>query len=98
VVGRGESRSITRSVVPTGDKRMTNPRLRKSVLDVVRNQIRANDPPETKMTLDLLAAGHSRREAMDVIARVVVQEIWEIMKRNEPFDQGRFVKALKTLR
>ena len=78
---------------------MTNPRLRKAVLDVVRNQIRANDPPETKITFErLLAAGHSRREAMDMIGRVVVQEIWEIMKRNEPFDEGRFVKALKALR
>lgn len=78
---------------------MTNPRLRKAVLDVVRNQIRANDPPETKRTLDrLLAAGHSRREAMDMIARVVVEEIWDILKRNEPFDEDRFVKALKALR
>ena len=39
-----------------------NPRLHALILEVVDNQLSANDPPATKATLDrLMKAGHSER-------------------------------------
>ena len=47
---------------------MVNLRLQKAILEVVENQIRENDPPETKKTLDrLLKKGYSKDDAMKSI-------------------------------
>lgn len=41
-----------------------NPRLKKIILQVVFNQLRSNQPPETKETLErLIAEGHSKEKA-----------------------------------
>src|SRR6266567_3979216 len=43
-----------------------NPHLKAAILEVVENQIRASDPPETRQTFErLLAAGYSRKEAVE---------------------------------
>ena len=48
-------------------------RLRKTFLDGVDNQLRANNPPETKQTLDrLIKEGYSRDEARRLIAKLLV--------------------------
>ena len=55
----------------------TNLRLRENILEVVDNQLKANDPPCTKNTYDkLLAAGYSRSEAKDKIGAVVLTAIY----------------------
>lgn len=55
---------------------MANLRLKKSILEVVDNQLKANDPPCTKNTYDkLLDAGYSKSEAKDKIGAVVLTEI-----------------------
>jgi len=46
----------------------TNPRLKLLILQAVDNQLRANDPPETKQTLDrLISEGYSKKEAKELI-------------------------------
>jgi len=48
-----------RNMKTTGQQR-DNPYLKEAFLEVVENQLRDNDPPETKETLTrLIAAGHS---------------------------------------
>jgi hypothetical protein len=43
---------------------------------VVENQIRENNPPETRRTLDrLLEEGYSKDDAMKLIGRAVAAEI-----------------------
>lgn len=75
-----------------------NPYLRAAVMEVVENQLRDRDPPETKETFDrLLAEGHDEEEARRLIACVVVSEIFWIMKKNEPFDAKRYAQALSRL-
>jgi hypothetical protein len=75
-----------------------NPALRTTVMEVVENQIRNNDPPETQQAFTrLLAAGHSEKEAKRLIACVVSAEIFDVLKRREPFNRDRFVKALDKL-
>jgi len=77
---------------------MVNLRLQKAILEAVENQIRADDPPETKQTFDrLLREGYSEDDAMKLIGRAVATEIYEVLKNKTPFDEERYVKALKEL-
>jgi hypothetical protein len=68
------------------------------ILEVVGNQIRDNDPPETRQTLRrLIKEDFSREEAVELIGTVVVHEIYNVLKQNENFDRKHFVAALRQL-
>ena len=76
----------------------TNPRLKALILEVVENQIRASDPPETRLTFErLLAAGYSRKQALEMIGSALVEEIWDILHERKPFDRARFSALLEKL-
>ena len=67
-------------------------------MKVVDNQIRNNDPPQTRQTLQrLITDGHFEEEAKRLIACVVSAEIFDVLKQQQPFDLDRFVKALDKL-
>jgi hypothetical protein len=73
-------------------------RRRKLILEIVENQIRENNPPETKTTLErLLASGIPMDNAMDMIGTVVVSEIFDVLKLERDFDRERYVKLLNQL-
>jgi len=75
-----------------------NPHLNAAVVEIVENQLLDRDPPETKKTFDrLLSEGHDEDEARRLIGCVVVSEIFDIMKNNEPFDAKRYAHALSRL-
>ncbi len=75
-----------------------NPRLKEVILEVVEKQIHASDPPETRQTFErLLAAGYSRKQAMEMIGSALVEEIWGMLHENKPFDRGRFRGLLEKL-
>ncbi len=75
-----------------------NPHLKVAILEVVENQIREGDPPETRQTLErLLAEGYSRKQAVEMIGSALVEEIWAIMHENKPFDRARFTALLEQL-
>jgi len=77
---------------------MVNLQLKKAILEVVENQIRENNPPETKKTLDrLLKAGYSKDDAMKLIGRGVTVEIYKVLKNKEHFNDEKYVKALREL-
>ena len=79
-------------------KEETNPHLRAAMMEVVENQIRNNDPPQTEQTLQrLVGDGNSEEEAKRLIACVVSAEIFDVLKNQEPFDLDRFVKGLINL-
>ena len=72
--------------------------LNAAALEVVENQLRDGDPPETRQTYErLIKSGYSDKEARDLIGCVVVSEIFEIIRDHRPFDRERFVAALKRL-
>jgi hypothetical protein len=76
----------------------TNPHLRATTMEVLDNQLRENNPPETKETYErLLAEGHSVEQASELIASVILAEINEVLKQKQPFNQERFITALKKL-
>jgi hypothetical protein len=79
-------------------KDKTNPVLYAAYMEVVENQLRDNDPPETRTTYDRLKReGFSELDAKKLIAQVIVSETFWIMKKKEDFNLKRFVKNLNRL-
>ncbi len=81
---------------------MTMDKHESSVLDamshVVETQLRDDDPPEARLTLDrLLKGGLAEKEAKKLIRCVAALEIRNIMESKQPFNTQRYVEALKRL-
>ena len=58
-----------------------NTYLKSAILEVVDNQLRANDPPETRQTFDrLISEGYSEEEAKKLIGCVVSEQIFVHIK------------------
>ena len=77
---------------------MANLRLKKLILEVVDNQLRENNPPVTKESYDkLIDAGYSAREAKEKIGAIVIEEIYDVMKENQPYDEKRYTQALRNM-
>ena len=71
---------------------------RKAIFEAIENQIRGNDPPITKETYDRLRAdGHTHEETMKLIGCALSVELFEIMKKREPFNAQRYTSNLKGL-
>ena len=76
----------------------SNPRLKAMFLEVVENQIRDNDPPETRATLARLKSqGISEEDAKLYIGQAVCVEVWDIMKNKTGFNIQRYIRNLKNL-
>jgi hypothetical protein len=72
--------------------------LREQILEVVNNQLKNNDPPETKLTYDrLFKEGFSEFQIIQMIGQCVVVELFEVMKSKKPYDQARYVRNLNRL-
>jgi hypothetical protein len=79
-------------------KEKTNPVLYAAYMEVVENQLRDNDPPETQTTYDRLKSeGFSELDAKKLIAQAIVAETFWIMKKKEMFNLTRFIKNLNRL-
>lgn len=73
-------------------------RLRVAVFEVLDNQLRDGDPPETRVTLDrLVAGGHDIEDARRLIAAVLAIEIFELIRGQAPFDLQRYRERLAQL-
>jgi hypothetical protein len=69
-----------------------------TLLEVVDNQIRDNDPQETRRTFDrLIKEGYSEIDAKKLIAGAVATEVFNILKKKETYNQERYLCALKSL-
>lgn len=76
----------------------TNPYLRAAFLEVVDNQLRENNPPKTKETLErLISEGYSAEKAKELIAQAVVVEAYVVMKTQTTFNRERFIRNLRAL-
>jgi hypothetical protein len=75
-----------------------NPQLAATILEIVDTQLRDGNPPETRETFDrLIGMGYSPEGARQLLAHVVVAEIFTVMARGERYDAARFVAALRRL-
>lgn len=73
-------------------------RIRTAILEVIQNQLRDNNPPETRQTLvRLQAGGFSEQEALKLIGYVVAAEVFGVLKENRSYDEEKYIAALKAL-
>ena len=87
-----KKRNIVQADTPDGQ------RAGEAMVEVVENQIRDNDPPETRITLDkLMTLGESRENAMRHIACALSVEVFEALKNKTPYNEERYLKNLKNL-
>jgi hypothetical protein len=79
-------------------KKTEDQRLRQAILEVINNQIKDNDPPETKQALERLQGdGLSREEALKLIGYVVASDVFTFLKENRPYDNEKYISALNAL-
>lgn len=72
--------------------------LRAAFMEVVDNQLRDNDPPETRLTFNrLVASGVSEEDARIYIGQAVCVEIWSILHKHQEFDHQRYLRNLENL-
>ena len=75
-----------------------NPQLAATILEIVDTQLREGTPPETRETFDrLVDIGFTPEGARQLLAHVVVREIFTVMARGERYDAARFIAALHRL-
>ena len=73
-----------------------NENLRKAIFEVIDNQISANDPVETAVTLKrLMNEGYSEFEAKQLIGQALAVELFEVMKKKVPFNEAKVYNQSK---
>ena len=78
---------------------MANTHLKNHILQVVDNQLRANDPPITKATYERLqSAGYKKQQIKEWIAAILLEEMYDVLKNHEIFNEDRYAKRLKGLK
>ena len=71
---------------------------REQIFEIISNQMKANDPPETKLTFERLKAlGYSDMDAKKLIGQCIAVETFHILKHKEPFDLSRYTSNLNKL-
>ncbi|THE12186.1 hypothetical protein E1I69_11740 [Bacillus timonensis] len=77
---------------------MANLKLKSKILEIVDNQININDPKITKETMErLMGLGYSETESKEMIGRVLVEEMYDILKNQVPFNEKRYSDKLNML-
>jgi hypothetical protein len=72
--------------------------MRAAFREVIENQIKNNDPPETKATFDrLIAEGHSEKEAWRLLSALVAIQTFNVIKHKRPFDLQEYIGQLNEL-
>jgi hypothetical protein len=75
-----------------------NTELRDQIFDIIKNQIKSNDPAETKITYDrLIGLGYSEFETKQLIGQCVAVELFSVIKEQKPFNELRYIKNLAQL-
>ena len=77
---------------------MEENRIKPKIIEIVDNQIKINNPTCTKETLErLVNTGLSEKESKELIGRVLVEEMYDILKSQVPFNEERYAKKLDML-
>lgn len=73
-------------------------RIRNAIFQIIDNQMKQNDPPETRQTFNrLVEGGYSKIDAKKLIAQCVSVEVFNVFKHKQPFNEKRYLKNLKHL-
>ena len=72
--------------------------VKEALFEAIQGQIDNDNPKETRLTYERLKSeGHTHHDAMRLIAFVLVNEMNDMLKAGRPFNEARYVRALKAL-
>jgi hypothetical protein len=72
--------------------------IREQILITVENQIKQNNPPEVKITIDrLIEMGYSEEESKMFIGQCIAIEIFDVIKNEKEYNRERYLKNLENL-
>lgn len=75
-----------------------NERLRRAIFEVIDNQIKTDDPPETALTLRrLMDEGYSEFQARQLVGQAVIIEVIDTVKNKKPYNEARYLGNLRNL-
>lgn len=78
---------------------MANENLKKTILQVVDNQLRENNPPITKNTFERLQqSGYTTQQAKEKIAAILLEEMYDVLKTKQPYNEERYSNKLLKLK
>ena len=76
----------------------TNEILREQIFEIINNQLRDNDPPETKDAFDRLRKqGFDDFQTRQMIGQCLAVELFDVMKFGKPYNNERYIKNLLAL-
>lgn len=76
----------------------SNPEVKKALLKAIKNQIKENNPPETKQTYErLLSENISKENVYIYLGQALVSELYAMMKEKRLYDRGNYAKLLARL-
>jgi len=68
------------------------------ILEVVKNQLEADNPPQTRETFErLVGQGFAEEDAKHLIGTAVVAEMRAVVAESRPFNEKRYLELLKDL-
>jgi hypothetical protein len=78
---------------------LANKDLKKTILQVVDNQLRENNPPITKITFERLQqSGYTTLQAKEKISAVLLEEMYDVLKTKQPYNEERYSNKLLKLK
>jgi len=76
----------------------TNRRAGELIIQAVKEQIRLEDPPETKETFDRLRReGHAEEDVYRMLGCVMTSEMYAVLRQKRVFDRDLYVQQLHAL-
>ena len=72
--------------------------LRKQIFEIIKNQLRDNNPPETKATYErLIKNGFDDFQTRQMIGQCLAVELFDVIKLGKPYNNERYIKNMKAL-
>lgn len=76
----------------------TNDKIREQIFEIIKNQLRDNNPPETNTTYDRLRKqGFDDFQTRQMIGQCLVVELFDVMKFGKPYNNERYIQNLIAL-
>ena len=75
-----------------------NVKLREQIIEIINNQLRDNEPPETKIIYDSLQKqGYDDFQTRQMIGQCLAVELFDVIKFGKPYNNERYIKNLIAL-
>jgi hypothetical protein len=76
----------------------TNEKLREQIYEIIKNQLRDHEPPETKSTYNrLIKKGFDDMQIRQMIGQCLAVELFDVIKFRKPYNNVRYIKNLLAL-